>query len=193
MEKVDADLLLAGLALPLDGQVLIGDRDISRLDETARARMRAEWIGLVFLSGNLIPFLSALGRRADEAAFHQETARRAIHGRAELLGQGRPRQSPAPIALDRQLSGGEAQRVALRWQLASDPELLLADELTGELDSQTASQVMSVLHRSWAERRLTILVVTHRCRLAARSSSPTDLGRRHGQSGAELRLSRPPP
>ena len=52
--------LLAGLALPSAGQVLIGDQDISRMDETARARMRAQRIGLVFQSGNLIPFLSAL-------------------------------------------------------------------------------------------------------------------------------------
>lgn len=155
--------LLAGLALPSAGQVLIGDRDISRLDETARARMRAERIGLVFQSGNLIPFLSAL-ENVQMGAFLGDRKTRDSRAR-ELLGQvglaKRLHHRP------RQLSGGEAQRVAIAVALANDPELLLADELTGELDSQTASQVMSVLHRSWAERRLTILVVTHNRELAA--------------------------
>jgi putative ABC transport system ATP-binding protein len=155
--------LLGGLTLPSAGQVLIGDQDISRMDETARARLRAERIGLVFQSGNLIPFLSAL-ENVEMASV--------VAGRNPRTSQAR--ELLALVGLSRrlrhrpsQLSGGEAQRVAIAVALANDPELLLADELTGELDSQTASQVMGVLHTAWAERRLTILMVTHNRELAA--------------------------
>jgi putative ABC transport system ATP-binding protein len=154
--------LLAGLALPSAGQVLIGDQDISRLDETARARLRAERIGVVFQSGNLIPFLSALENVQLAARLADRNGR---GPRAhELLGD-------VGLAnrlhhLPRQLSGGEAQRVAIAVALANDPELLLADELTGELDSVTAGQVMGVLWTAWEQRRLTTLVVTHNRELA---------------------------
>ena len=133
------------------------------MDETARARIRAQRIGLVFQSGNLIPFLSAvenvrMAAYLADGKMHDSRAR-------DLLGQvglgKRLHHRPG------QLSGGEAQRVAIAVALANDPDLLLADELTGELDSQTASQVMGVLHKSWVDRRLTILVVTHNRELAA--------------------------
>jgi putative ABC transport system ATP-binding protein len=154
--------LLAGLALPSAGQVLIGDQDISRLDETARARLRAERIGVVFQSGNLIPFLSAL-ENVQLAARLADRNGRGTRAH-ELLGD-------VGLAnrlhhLPRQLSGGEAQRVAIAVALANDPELLLADELTGELDSVTAGQVMGVLRTAWEQRRLTTLVVTHNRELA---------------------------
>ena len=155
--------LLAGLALPTAGQVFIGYQDISRLDETARARLRAERIGLVFQSGNLIPFLSAL-----------ENVKLAARLAARKGGDARARDLLGKVGLakrlqhlPRQLSGGETQRVAIAVALANDPELLLADELTGELDSQTADQVMDVLHAEWEQRRLTILLVTHNRELAA--------------------------
>jgi predicted ABC-type transport system involved in lysophospholipase L1 biosynthesis ATPase subunit len=69
----------------------------------------------------------------------------------------------------RQLSGGEVQRVAVAVALANEPDLLLADELTGELDSATAEQVIGVLAEVWRQRRMTILVVTHNAELAARA------------------------
>ena len=68
-----------------------------------------------------------------------------------------------------QLSGGEVQRVAVAVALANEPELLLADELTGELDSATAEQVMEVLAKAWRQRRLTVLLVTHNMELADRA------------------------
>lgn len=155
--------LLGGLTLPSAGRVLIGDQDISRMDETARARLRAERIALVFQSGNLIPFLSAL-ENVQMAALLAGRNARASPAR-DLLGlvglAKRLHHRP------RQLSGGEAQRVSIAVALANDPELLLADELTGELDSQTAHQVMGVLHAAQEDRRLTILMVTHNRELAA--------------------------
>jgi putative ABC transport system ATP-binding protein len=155
--------LLAGLALPSAGQIVIGGQDITRLDEGERGRLRSERIGLVFQSGNLIPFLTALENV--ELAMRLRD-RKGFSGRArELLGEvglgHRLHHRP------RQLSGGEVQRVAVAVALANEPELLLADELTGELDSATAEQVMGVLAHAWHQRRLTILLVTHNQELAA--------------------------
>jgi putative ABC transport system ATP-binding protein len=118
---------------------------------------------VVFQSGNLIPFLSALEnvQLAARLAGGNGSGSRA----AELLGEvglgGRLHHLP------RQLSGGETQRVAIAVALANDPDLLLADELTGELDSVTAGQVMGVVRTAWEQRRLTTLVVTHNRELAA--------------------------
>jgi putative ABC transport system ATP-binding protein len=154
--------LLAGLSLPSAGQVLFGETDISRLDESARARLRAKRIGIVFQSGNLIPFLTALEnvKLAERIAGRPRNESRAQELLSEV-GLGK-RLEHRP----RQLSGGEAQRVSIAVALANEPELLLADELTGELDSATAARVMKVLRGVWERRHLTILVVTHNPDLA---------------------------
>ncbi|HUY74785.1 MAG TPA: ABC transporter ATP-binding protein [Candidatus Dormibacteraeota bacterium] len=159
--------LLAGLALPSAGQIVIGGQDVTRLDEGERARLRAERIGLVFQSGNLISFLTALE--------NVELAMR-MRGRARSARRGRARELLGEVGLSqrlhhrpRQLSGGEVQRVAVAVALSNEPELLLADELTGELDSATTEQVMGVLAEVWRQRRLTILLVTHNLELAARA------------------------
>jgi ABC-type lipoprotein export system ATPase subunit len=158
--------IIAGLALPSAGQVIIDGQDLSRLDETARGRVRAERIGVVFQSGNLIPFLSAL-ENVQLAQGLSERRRRGGSVARELLGEvglgNRLHHRP------RQLSGGEVQRVAVAVALANEPDLLLADELTGELDSATANQVIGVLAEVWRQRRMTILVVTHNAELAARA------------------------
>lgn len=157
--------LLAGLSLPSAGQVLFGSTDISRLDETERARLRAARIGIVFQSGNLIPFLTALEnlRLAERLADRNRTASRARDLLVEV-GLGHRLNH-----LPRQLSGGEAQRVSIAVALANDPELLLADELTGELDSATAAMVMEMLRSVWARRHMTILLVTHNPDIAAQA------------------------
>jgi ABC-type lipoprotein export system ATPase subunit len=157
--------LVAGLALPSAGQVVVEGKDISRLGESERARLRAERIGIVFQSGNLIPFLSAienveLAMRIAGKKGGRIQARAALDG----LGLGNRLHHRAT-----QLSGGEVQRVAVAVALANDPDLLLADELTGELDSATAEQVMGLLTEMWRERELTVLLVTHNRELAARA------------------------
>ena len=157
--------LLAGLSLPSAGQVIFEGTDISRLDESARARLRAERMGMVFQSGNLIPFLNALE--------NVQLAER-LAGRSSKASHARELLSEVGLAqrlnhLPRQLSGGEAQRVSIAVALANDPDLLLADELTGELDSATAAKVMDVLRGAWERRHLTILLVTHNRDLAAQA------------------------
>jgi putative ABC transport system ATP-binding protein len=157
--------LLAGLSLPSAGQVIFEGTDISRLDESARARLRAERMGMVFQSGNLIPFLNALE--------NVQLAER-LAGKPGKVSHARELLSEVGLAqrlnhLPRQLSGGEAQRVSIAVALANDPDLLLADELTGELDSATAAKVMDVLRDAWERRHLTILLVTHNRDLAAQA------------------------
>jgi putative ABC transport system ATP-binding protein len=157
--------LLAGLSLPSAGQVIFEGTDISRLDESARARLRAERMGMVFQSGNLIPFLNALE--------NVQLAER-LAGKPGKVSHARELLSEVGLAqrmnhLPRQLSGGEAQRVSIAVALANDPDLLLADELTGELDSVTAAKVMDVLRGAWERRHLTILLVTHNRDLAAQA------------------------
>ena len=157
--------LVAGLASPSAGQVLLDGTDISRLGESERARLRAKRVGLVFQSGNLIPFLTAIENVELPMTLAQKENRR---GRARELLEGvglgkRLHHRPA------QLSGGESQRVSVAVALANDPDLLLADELTGELDSKTADQVLELLSNEWRRRHLTILLVTHNPELAARA------------------------
>jgi putative ABC transport system ATP-binding protein len=160
--------ILAGLTLPSAGQVLFDAEDITRLDEAGRARLRARRIGIVQQSGNLIPFLSAL-----------ENVQLALR----LAGGGRPGR-PGRRARDllgelglsarlhhlpQQLSGGETQRVSIAVALANRPDLLLADELTGELDSATADQVTELILKAWRQHGLTVLLVTHNPSLAERA------------------------
>jgi putative ABC transport system ATP-binding protein len=155
--------IMGGLILPTAGRVMIGGRDLSRLDESERAAVRAEKIGLVFQRGNLIPFLTT--QENVELALEAPRGRRRSVARArellDVLGLD-SRRGHRP----HQLSGGEAQRAGIAVALANEPHLLLGDEITGELDSETSAQVMAVLLRLRRESRLALLVVTHNPALA---------------------------
>jgi putative ABC transport system ATP-binding protein len=157
--------LLAGLLLPDSGKILFDGDEITELDDVARARLRALRIGVVLQSGNLIPFLTA--QQNIELAM-ELGGRDRNDGRAEALlselGLG-DRLHHVP----RRLSGGEVQRVAVAMALANRPDLLLADEITGQLDSANAEQVMDVIVDAWRRRGLTVLFVTHDRELAGRA------------------------
>lgn len=157
--------LLAGLMLPDSGGVVFDGQEITALDEVDRARLRARRIGVVLQKGNLIPFLTALENveLALQLANGDRPAVRAEELLSELGLGGRLHHLP------RRLSGGEAQRVAVATAMANEPDLLLADEVTGELDSASADQVMGVIFDAWRERGLTVLFVTHSGELAARA------------------------
>ena len=155
--------LIAGLLLPDSGRVFMDGQDTTALDDAARAQLRAGRIGIVLQSGNLIPFLTAkenvelaIGLAGgDRAATRAETLLEGV-GLADRLHH-----------LPRRISGGEAQRVSLAVALANEPDLLLADEATGELDSSTAEDVMEIIFDASRERGLSVLFVTHRSALAA--------------------------
>ena len=159
--------LIAGLIRPESGTIAFDGQDLTTLDDGGRARLRAARIGVVLQSGNLIPFLTAK-ENVELAAELGDLGRRERAGRADrllhelgLAGRG--------DHLPRQMSGGEAQRVSLAVALANEPDLLLADEVTGELDSTSAEQVMEVIDGAWRRRGLTVLFVTHSRELAARA------------------------
>ncbi len=155
--------LIGGLAIPSAGKVVISGIDIAKLSEAERAAFRRQHIGIVYQTDNLIPFLTAqenvllpmqlAGRKSADA-----DARKLLDevGLAERLNH-----KPG------MLSGGERQRVAIAIALANQPDLILADELTGELDSATATKVMDLLLRLNATRKLTLVVVTHNKTVAA--------------------------
>jgi putative ABC transport system ATP-binding protein len=157
--------LLAGLMRPQSGTIVFDGEDLGALDDAARARLRARRIGVVLQSGNLIPFLTAAENvelAIEVAGGAQRSARPAALLREVGLGD-RLHHRPA------RLSGGEAQRVAVAVALANDPDLLLADEITGQLDAATAAGVMEIIFAAWRERGLTVLFVTHSRALAERA------------------------
>ncbi|MCL4487250.1 MAG: ABC transporter ATP-binding protein [Chloroflexi bacterium] len=159
--------LIGGIDTPTAGQLVIRNTDISKLDEAERGAFRRAHIGIIFQTGNLLPFLTALENvtlpmRWAGAAPGEAHSRAA--GLLTRLGLGERLNHKAS-----QLSGGEAQRVGIAIALANDPDLLLADELTGELDTETAERVMSTLDGLHRERGTTLVVVTHNSRIAARA------------------------
>lgn len=157
--------LIGGLATPSAGQVVIDGSNITSMDEGERAAFRRDHIGIVYQMDNLILFLSALENvmLPMQAAKRSNAKGRAIQLLEEVGLKERLNHKPA------QLSGGERQRVAIAVALANEPSLLLADELTGELDSQTADKVMDILGALNVSRKLTLVVVTHNKNVAARA------------------------
>jgi ABC-type lipoprotein export system ATPase subunit len=157
--------LIGGLAVPSAGRVVIGGTDIAKLGEADRAAFRRERLGIVYQTDNLIPFLTALENvmLPLQLAGRQDPAGRARQLLAEVGLAERLNHKPA------MLSGGERQRVAIAVALANAPQLLLADELTGELDSATADKVMELLNALNVRRNLTLIVVTHNPQVAARA------------------------
>lgn len=157
--------LIGGLATPSAGRVLIAGADIARLNEGQRAAFRRAHIGIVYQADNLIPFLSALENVSlpMHLAGRRDAEVRARNLLAEVGLAGRMAHKPG------MLSGGERQRAAIAVALANEPGLLLADELTGELDTATADSVMKLLGDLNVARQLTLVIVTHNKSVAARA------------------------
>ena len=155
--------LLAGLDSPSEGSVTIDGVNITTLDEDALARLRGKRIGFVFQFFHLLPSLTAFENVLVpmEIAGEKGAARRADALLGEVGLAERRHHYPS------QLSGGEQQRVAIARALANNPPLLLADEPTGNLDSQTGRQVIELLLEVHRSRSTTIVLVTHDPELAA--------------------------
>ena len=158
--------MLAGLDVPSSGQVWLDGEELTRLDEDARAALRANRVGFVFQAFHLVPSLTALenvmlplelGGRRDAAQAARAMLARV--GLGERVGH-----------YPRQLSGGEQQRVAIARAFAGEPDILFADEPTGNLDQRTGQAVADLLF-TLNERHATALVlVTHDPNLARRCS-----------------------
>jgi ABC-type lipoprotein export system ATPase subunit len=157
--------LIGGLTTPSAGRILIGGQDLARMSETERAHFRRTHIGIVYQADNLVPFLSAYENvlLPMRLANRRDAAQRARMLLNEVGLRDRSRHKPG------MLSGGECQRVAIAVALANDPAVVLADELTGELDSSTADTIMALLGALNQQRQLTLVVVTHNPRVASRA------------------------
>lgn len=151
--------LIAGLDRPSRGRVLVGGTDIGSMSEGERAKWRAQNIGFVFQNYNLLPVLSAAENVAlpllltrlsgAERKKRAETALRVVG--LENRSSHRPDQ----------LSGGQQQRVSIARAIVTDPRIIVADEPTGDLDRQSADEILDLLQKLNAEFQKTILMVTH--------------------------------
>ncbi|TAJ16547.1 MAG: ABC transporter ATP-binding protein, partial [Dehalococcoidia bacterium] len=157
--------LVAGLALPTAGQVLVEGGEIGGQTEAERALMRQHVVAVVFQSDNLLPRLTVrenveLPLRLTGAPAASMSAREALAavGLGDLGGR-----------YPGQLSGGERQRVAFATAIATHPRVLLADEVTGELDRRNGEIVLDLMDQLNRERSMTILAVTHSPVAAARA------------------------
>jgi len=155
--------LVGALDLASEGNIFLDGQDIEHLEESELAQIRGRKIGFVFQTFNLIPTLTALGNVMLPMMFQgYEEEEREERGRKLLDDLG---MSHRLDHLPPELSGGERQRVAIARALANDPEVILADEPTGNLDSKTGKQVIEIL-KNLNNQGKTIIMVTHDMEMA---------------------------
>ena len=157
--------LVGGLDQPTGGQVWVGGHELSGGDERTLTQQRRQRVGFVFQSFNLLPRLTAEENVALPLMFSKVPEKERRARARELLRQVglEARLTHRPT----QLSGGEQQRVAVARALVAQPDLLLADEPTGNLDTTTGTEIMALLRGLNQEQGLTLLVVTHDPEVAA--------------------------
>jgi ABC-type lipoprotein export system ATPase subunit len=180
--------VLGGLVVPSEGRVMWKAQELSSLDEAARGRARALGIAYIFQGSNLLSHFTAFENVAFAREASVESAD-APNGRAEygpedlleLVGL-----SAKLDSLPGELSGGEAQRVAIARALAQSPELLLCDEPTGHLDSDTAERVLDLIEALQREFSFALVTATHDAGVAARAGRAVELsdGRVVGVAGS---------
>ena len=159
--------LLGALDRPTDGQVLVGGREISELEEEELASVRNQYIGFVFQFHHLLREFTALENVMMPALLAGAGLSEA-KGRAEML-LGEVGLSERESHKPRQLSGGEQQRVAVARALVNEPIVLLADEPSGNLDTQTSTRLHDLIFGLRERREVTFVIVTHNPGLADRA------------------------
>ena len=154
--------ILGGVDVPTSGNVIINGEDISKLNETALAIFRRRQIGLIYQFYNLIPILTVEenltlplrldGRKPDERQTEYLVITLGLENRLDHLPN--------------QLSGGQQQRVSIGRALINNPALMLADEPTGNLDSENSKEIVSLLRKFNKEQNQTVIIITHDERIA---------------------------
>ena len=155
--------LLAGLDTPSGGSVTLLGHNLSQLDEDGRAEVRQRHVGFVFQSFHLLPHLSALENVLLPLSLSGREDRALAIDCLQRVGLGERLQHTP-----RQLSGGEQQRVAIARAFACRPQILFADEPTGNLDARTGQQIIELLFAMNREQGATLVLVTHDPALAQR-------------------------
>jgi ABC-type lipoprotein export system ATPase subunit len=179
--------ILGCLDRPTGGAYRLDGEEISRLSADRRARLRNRKLGFVFQSFNLLPRTTAIENVAMPLDYAQDglterEGRRRAEDLLQMVGLGdRMRHVPS------QLSGGQQQRVAIARALVNRPQVLLADEPTGNLDSRTSAEVLAILDRLHREQGLTVLLVTHDPEVARHAQRVVRIhdGRVVGEADAE--------
>lgn len=165
--------MLGGLDAPTAGKVFIGEQDIQRLSEREKGRLRNQKMGFVYQFHHLLPEFTALENAAMPLLIGKasvKTAREQARNALEAVGLGhRLHHKPS------ELSGGERQRVAIARALVAQPQVILADEPTGNLDEITAAQIQDVLLSLTEEWDLALIVVTHDLSFARRCERQLNL------------------
>ena len=172
--KSTAMNMVGSLDTPTTGQVILDGYDISKLEESQLATIRGKKIGFVFQTFNLLPSMTALENVMLPIAFQNKISRELREKKAtdmlNLVGLGdRLHNKPG------QLSGGQRQRVAIARALVNEPEVILADEPTGNLDSKTGQDVMNLLENLNRKHKKTIILVTHDKEIAKRADKILNL------------------
>ena len=151
--------LLGGLDRPTDGTVEMDGTDLGALRETQLTRLRAQSVGFVFQTFNLVPTLSA-AENVEAALIPLDVGhsarRKRVAAALEQVGLG-----DRAAHLPSELSGGQQQRVAIARALVKDPKVLLADEPTGNLDEDTRHDIITLLEQLWRDRGQTLVLITH--------------------------------
>lgn len=151
--------MLAGLEKPSSGKILIAGEEIDKMNETELVRFRRNHVGFIFQSYNLIPFMNAVENVAMPLMFRgvgkEERNEAAMHY-LELMNIAKEAEHTP-----NQMSGGQQQRVGIARALVIEPEIIFADEPTGNLDSHTTEEVLSLLRKIVEEQNKTLIMVTH--------------------------------
>ena len=158
--------LIGCLDTPTDGTYLLRGKEVKGLDKNALAKIRNERVGFVFQNFNLLPQITAFENVEMPLMFGgvgRKERKERVHDLLDKVGLG-DRMEHRPT----ELSGGQMQRVAVARALAMNPDILLADEPTGNLDTSSGGDVMSLMEQLWKQGR-TLLVITHDAALARRA------------------------
>jgi ABC-type lipoprotein export system ATPase subunit len=165
--------LLGGLDTPNQGEILLGGRNLATLGRRDLARVRSQEVGFIFQAYYLLPELDALENVCLPARMARTPAAEAEARGRELLGRvglgERVEHKPY------ELSGGEQQRVAIARAMINQPDLILADEPTGNLDSHTGAEIIDLLCALRDEKQTTLIMATHDARVAARAPKVVEL------------------
>lgn len=174
--------LIGCLDIPSRGKLYLRSQNISTLSESNLSSFRGRTIGFIFQQYNLIQSMSAFENVMLPLEFLEYDDRKAAKRAREILTSVGLKDKM--LYRPNQLSGGQQQRVSIARCLAGDPEIILADEPTGALDSVTGGEVLDMLHRLWEEQGKTILMVTHDMNLAKYAKTIIEL-----KDGEILRIS----
>jgi putative ABC transport system ATP-binding protein len=167
--------LLGALDKPTNGQIEVDSQDITKLHDHALIKYRCKQIGFVFQGYNLIPNLTALENVTLPMEFAKVDKKQREARAKELLDQVGLHDNKQ-LRKPTRLSGGEQQRVAIARALANQPRLILADEPTGNLDSETGKKIFDLLHNLAKSQNTTVIVVTHDLTIAGKTDKTFKLG-----------------